>query len=106
MCPKKKAINRILDRALKDGLRLDDIKEKSKLYDYIKHKVKPGCIPIIYNNNIYILSDDNALVTVLNLPKKYIKIADKIKCKKEGKKYHDCRRRETAKGSPYDEWEI
>lgn len=107
VCSKRKAHQRIVSRALEEGLTIEDIKGKSKLYDYIRHKVKPGYYPIIYNYHIYILSkSDNVFITVLDLPKKYIKIVDKIKCKKEGRKYYDSRRRKDNEDSPYDGWKI
>ena len=74
----KSAQDNFLEKAYENGLRLDDIKHKI-LYNYIKSVTKPNCYSIIYKHYILIISKkDNIGITILNMPREYIKIIDKL----------------------------
>ena len=75
----KSAQDGFLEKAYKTGLRLDDIKHKPTVYNYVKSVTRPNCYTIIYKQYILILSKkDNIGITILNIPKDYIKIIYKL----------------------------
>lgn len=75
----KKAVDRIADKALQCGITHAETTGNLKTYiDKIYLSHKNGNNIRVYNRQIF-LFNDNVLVTILNLPKNLIKIADKIK---------------------------
>lgn len=75
----KSAQDSFLKKAYENGLRIDDIRHKQNLYNYVKNVTKPNCYSILYKQYILILSKkDDVGITVLNIPKEYIKVLYKI----------------------------
>jgi hypothetical protein len=74
----KKLTSKIADKALKHGVKHFNAKGKLKKYmDSLYLNNKKANNITIYNREVYIFKD-LILITVLNLPKDLIKIADKI----------------------------
>lgn len=74
----KSSQDAFLKKAYNSGLRIDDIKHKH-LYNYIKSITSPNCYAILYKQYILIVSKkDNIGITILNVPKEYIKVIYKI----------------------------
>lgn len=84
----KRATNSFLEKAVKYGLRMKDIKHKRSLYCYmiaISEYSDPQNELIIYNHWVLVVTHregDNIGITVLNLPKEYHSTVDAIKNKK------------------------
>lgn len=85
----KKGQKKLLENAITSGLTVNDIRNKSDLYNYIKGITKPGHKSYIYSNHIIITSEDDIGITVLNLPKQYIPIVVKLKKQKKGDQCYD-----------------
>ena len=75
----KKAVDRIADKALEYGLRHLETQGNLKTYIdklYLSHKNANNIR--IHNRQVFLFRD-NVLITILNLPKNLVKIADKLK---------------------------
>ena len=88
----KKGYQTFLARAFEQGLRLEDIKHKTKLYTYVKGITKDGYYPILYNYYIIIVSEVTDIgITILRLPRQYYKSYQQVKGgNNNGQKYSDC----------------
>lgn len=81
----KKAFISFIDKAYKEGLRSKDIRKSTSLRYYMKDTIKEGYYGIIYRDYIVVFSSgSNVGITILNLPKKYIKISRKLFKSKKG----------------------
>lgn len=70
--------NKIADKALKYGICHKDTKGKFKSYIDKLYLIERQANNIrIYNRKIYLFHND-VLITILNLPNMYLKVADKI----------------------------
>ncbi len=77
----KKATQSNADRALRNGIHLEQTSGSLRRYlDYIWYNDTPKNNIRIYHQNIYIFNND-ILVTILPLPAKYHKTADKLEHK-------------------------
>jgi hypothetical protein len=80
---KKKGNQRIANKALTNGISLNETTGKLRRY-LDKQKFQGDCHAnniMLYGNGIY-LFDDNVLITVLTLPSEYCKIVSKAMKKK------------------------
>ena len=82
----KKLSEQYFQKALEEGLYLDDFKDYNYFYNYLKAlPYDKNYSLVIYNRYIIIYTKDNVAITLLNIPKCYCDIADNIKLKKEVK---------------------
>ena len=75
-----KGCKSILEKAYRNGLRLEDVKSKPYFYLYLQSLIRrENSYPIVYGDFIYIIADDNIGVTVLKLPRRFKKIYHQLK---------------------------
>lgn len=79
--PKKSHPN-FLKRVVNFGLRVEDVKCKSKIYNYLKSITKEGYYIVVYNIYIVVFTNSGVGITILYLPKEYHRIADDISHKR------------------------
>lgn len=80
---KKGCSKSFFEKAVNNGLYLEDFMYRPTFYAYLKNLVKGEYVGIVYNRHIIITNNDDVAITILDLPKEYYSVVDSVKKKRE-----------------------